>query len=169
MGRRAKWGTRPRAPPWMITEAGSAVAIDFSAADSPLSVGRRREKQTHGVPGIDQVDRTTAGEVGADPRVPQAHGGRANLPWGRGHSHQTNIAQSFLLRMVIMHRIVLGLLALLLLAAPALRADDKPAKAEGYAALKKDFDEANKKFNAEMEKLQKVFQEGTQEEKQAAL
>src|SRR5262249_24478776 len=41
----------------------------------------------------------------------------------------------------VMHRLIPGLLVLAL-AAPGLRADDKPAKAQGYDALKKEFDEA---------------------------
>lgn len=49
-----------------------------------------------------------------------------------------------------MHRMVSGLL-MLALAAPALRADDKkpadkPAKSEGFEALKKEFEEAQKEF-----------------------
>ena len=68
-----------------------------------------------------------------------------------------------------MVRAMTGLLVLALLA-PALRAEDKPTKAEGYDALKKDFDTAQKKFQEKMQGLVKDFQAAkTQEEKQDIL
>jgi len=61
-------------------------------------------------------------------------------------------------------------LLVLALAAPALRGEDKPAKAEGYDALKKEFDAAQKQLNEKMQALVKEFQAAKdQEAKQAIL
>jgi thiol-disulfide isomerase/thioredoxin len=58
-----------------------------------------------------------------------------------------------------MRRLLTGLL-LLALAAPALRADDKPTKAaEEFQALKKEYDTARKKFLDEIKGLQKKFKD----------
>ncbi|MBI1913261.1 MAG: redoxin domain-containing protein [Planctomycetes bacterium] len=66
-----------------------------------------------------------------------------------------------------MVRLTTGLLVLALVT-PALRGEEKPAKPEGYEALKKEFDAAQKQFNEKMQALVKEFQAAkTQEEKQA--
>jgi thiol-disulfide isomerase/thioredoxin len=58
-----------------------------------------------------------------------------------------------------------GLLALAL-AAPGLRADDKPAKAEDYKALQKEFTQAQTKLQEKQKELVQAFQKAkTQEEK----
>jgi thiol-disulfide isomerase/thioredoxin len=68
-----------------------------------------------------------------------------------------------------MVRLTTGLLVLVL-AGPALRGADKPAKAEGYDALKKEFDATQKEFTQKMQGLVKEFQAAKdQEEKQAIL
>jgi len=66
-----------------------------------------------------------------------------------------------------MLRLTTGLLVLAL-ATPVLRGEDKPAKAEGYDALKKEFEAAQKQFNEKLQALRKEYQAAkTNEERQA--
>jgi thiol-disulfide isomerase/thioredoxin len=64
-----------------------------------------------------------------------------------------------------MRRLICGLLALAL-AAPGLRAEDKPAKAEDYKALQKEFEQAQTKLQEKQKELIQAFQKAkTPEEK----
>jgi len=68
-----------------------------------------------------------------------------------------------------MGRLLCGFLALTL-TAPLSRAEDKPAKAEDYQAIKKEFDAAQSKIQEKAKELQKAFGNAkTQEERQEIL
>jgi thiol-disulfide isomerase/thioredoxin len=74
----------------------------------------------------------------------------------------------FFPRNTLMVRLTTGLLVLAL-AAPALRGEEKPAKAEGYDALKKEFEAAQKQFNQKVQALQRDLQAATTPEEKKAI